>query len=198
MSTSFDGARRALASARGRAALGLGVVLVLGATRTFAYWTDAVPVTGTTFTAGSIDLKVNDNNAVTGYTSLNLAAMVPGSSVAGTLVLKNTGTAPLKWTAATTATNADGKNLRGALLVKVTGDSAPSGTAAAATCPGAALAGSVATLNGPLTSTGRQLAAGASETVCVQVTLPAANADTSLQGATTSVDFSFTGTSDVS
>ena len=78
-------ARRLVVSARGRAALGLGVVLAVGATHTFAYWTDAVPVTGTTFTSGTIDLKLNGSDSVSGYTTLSLPAMVPGNSTAGIL-----------------------------------------------------------------------------------------------------------------
>jgi predicted ribosomally synthesized peptide with SipW-like signal peptide len=198
MSPSLASAGRRLASARTRAALSLGVVLAVGATGTFAYWTDSVTVSGTTFTAGTIDLKVNNADSVSGYTSLNLGNLVPGNSVAGILTIKNSGTAPLKFTAATTATNADNKNLRGALVVKVTGDTSVSGASPAATCAGTALAGWSTTLNGPLLSTGQQLApGGGTQTICVQVTLPA-NADTALQGATTSVDFSFTGTSDLS
>ena len=91
--------------------------------------------------------------------------------------------------------------LSGALTVKVTGDTAVSGTSPAITCNGTALTGTASTLGGltdtPLISTGRQLAAGASETICIQVTLPA-NANTSLQGATSAVSFTFTGTSDLS
>jgi predicted ribosomally synthesized peptide with SipW-like signal peptide len=185
------------ASARLRAALGLGVVLSVGVTGTFAYWTDAATVSGTTFTAGTIDLKTNGSDNVTGYATLNLSTMVPGNSTAGVLTIANTGTAPLKYTASTTATNADGKNLGGALTVKVTGDATTSGSSPAATCAGAALGGAGTTLNGPLLGTGRLLAAGASEKVCVQVTLPAA-AGTALQGATTSVVFTFSGTSDLS
>jgi hypothetical protein len=40
----------------------------------------------------------------------------------------------------------------------------------------------------------RLLAAGASETLCIQATLPT-NASTTLQGATTNVTFTFNGTS---
>lgn len=193
---------RGLVSVRGRAALGLGVVLAVGATHTFAYWTDGVQVTGTTFTSGSIDLKVNDSTAVTGYSTLNLPAMVPGSSTAGILTVSNSGSAPLKWTAATTATNSDGKNVRSVLLVKVTADSAVTGSGASATCAGSPLNGSATSLNGPLISSGRLLAAGkptpSSEKICVQVTLPASLTDSSFQGATTDVAFAFTGTSDLS
>ena len=186
-----------IGSARVRAALSLGVVLSVGATGTFAYWTDSATVSGTTLTAGTIDLKANGSDNVTGYTTLNLSAMVPGNSTAAVITIANSGTAPLKYTASGTATNADGKDLRSALVVKVTGDATTSGTSPAVTCPGTALAGSGTALNGALIPTGRLVAAGASEKVCVQVTLPAAAAAT-LQGATTSVVLTFTGTSDLS
>ena len=189
--------RRALGSVRIRAALGLGVVLSVSVTGTFAHWSDATAVSGTTFGAGTIDLKVNDSDAVTAYAALSIATLVPGNSVAGLLTVKNTGTAALKYTASSTATNADGKNLRGSLVVKLTGDTAVTGASPFATCAGSTLAGSQTTLNGPLLSTGRQLAAGAGETVCVQVTLDA-NAPTTLQGATTDVVLTFAGTSDLS
>lgn len=185
------------ASARIRAALSLGVVLSVGATSTFAYWTDAATVSGTTFTAGTIDLKTNGSDNVTGYTTLNLSTMVPGNSTAAVLTIANTGTAPLKYTGTATATNADGKDLRSALVVKVTSDATTSGALPTTTCPGTAIAGSGTSLNGALLPTGRLVAAGASEKVCVQVTLPAAAA-TALQGATTSVVLTFTGTSDLS
>lgn len=188
---------RALASARVRAALGLGVVLSGFVTGTFAYWTDSATLSGATFSTGTIDLKVNNLDTVTGYTSMNLSSMVPGNTVAGVLTIKNNGTAPLKYTALTTATDADGKNLRGNLTVKVTGAASVTGSSPAMTCGGTTLTGSQATLNGSLISTARQLAAGASETVCVQVSLGAAAA-TALQGATTNVVFTFNATSDLS
>ena len=197
MSSKLTSARRALTSARTRAALSLGVVLAVGATGTFAYWTDSVSVTGTTFTAGSIDLQVNGLNTVTAYTTLNLATMVPGNSMAGTLVVKNNGASPMKYTAAAAATNLDNKNLRSSLIAKVTADTAATGTSPAMTCAGAALAASGTTVTGGLINTGRQLAPGATETICVQVTLDPA-APSALQNATTDVTFTFTGTSDLS
>lgn len=185
-------------SVRLRAFFALGVVGVLGATgATFASWTDQAVVSGTTFTAGSIDLKVNNSDTVTGYTTLNFSTLVPGSTVAGVLTLKNTGTAPVKYTALTSASNADGKSLGAALAVKVTGDASVTGTAPSATCAGSALSGTGTTLGGPLVSTGRLLAAGASENVCVQVTLPG-NASSGLQGATTNIGFTFNATTDLS
>ena len=188
--------RGALGSVRVRAALGLGLVLSVCATGTFAFWTDDVTISGTSFTTGTIDLKVNNSDSVTGYTTLNISTMVPGNSVAGVLTIKNSGTAPMKYTASTTATNADGKNLRGSLQVKVTGAAAVTGTSPSATCGGTALANTGTTLNGGLLTVGRQLAAGASESFCVQVTLDSA-APTAVQGGTTDVVFTFSGTSDL-
>ena len=189
--------RGALRSAHLRAVLGLAVVLALATPGTYAHWTDEVQVSGTTITSGTLDLRVDGQDQVTGYTVLDIAPMVPGNSTAAVLTIRNNGTAPLRFTAATSATNADGKSLGAALAVKVTGDVGVSGTSPATTCPGAALSGSATGLDGPLLSTGRLLAPGASEKVCVQLMLPA-NAPSALQGATASVGITFTGTSDMS
>src|SRR5690349_17712418 len=106
-------------SARVRAALGLGVVLTLGATGTFAYWTDDVSVTGTTFTSGTLDLKVNNGDGPVTYTAMNLSNMAPGDSTAGVLTVANAGNIPLKYTETTSATNADSKGLAAALTYAV-------------------------------------------------------------------------------
>ena len=200
MTTNLATIGRVLASARTRAALSLGVVMAVGATGTFAYWTDSVTVSGTTFTAGTIDLQVNGANSFSGYTSLSLASMVPGNTVAGTLVIKNNGTAPMKYTATSTTTSASA-TLSGAMAVTVTGASTVTGSSPSSTCGGTTLPGAATTLGGSggaaLLSTGRQLAAGASETICIQVGLPS-TAASSLQGATSDVTFTFTGTSDLS
>ena len=189
---------RRVGSVRLRAFFALGVVGVLAATGgTFANWTDSAAISGTTFTAGTIDLKVNNADTVTGYTTLNLATMVPSNTVAGVLTIKNTGTAPVKYTAVSTASNADAKGLGAALVVKVTGDASVTGTSPSATCAGTALAGTATGLGGNLVTTGRLLAGGASESVCVQVTLPG-NAVSALQGATTNAGFTFTATTDLS
>jgi predicted ribosomally synthesized peptide with SipW-like signal peptide len=172
-------------------------VLALGSTGTFAYWTDTASVSGTTFTAGTIDLKVDGHDDVTGYATLDVAAMVPGNSTAAVLTIADSGTAPLVYTAATTATDADGLGLAGALVVKVTADATTSGSPPTVTCPGAPLPGAGTSLGGPLISNGRPLAAAGDEKICVQVTLPP-SAASALQGATTDVVLAFTGTSDLS
>lgn len=185
-----------LRSPRLRALLGLGLVSVLGATGTFAAWTDNAVVTGTTFTSGTIDLRVDNQDSLPAYTSLNLATMVPGNSTAAVLTIKNNGTAPLKYTAVSTAGNSDGKGLGAALVVKVTGGTVQ-GASPSATCSGATLTGTETTLGTSLVTTGRLLQPAATETLCLQVSLPA-NAATSLQGGTTNVTLTFTGSSDIS
>lgn len=187
-----------LGSVRFRALLGLAALLALAAPGTYAHWTDEVTVSGATFTSGTLDLRVdNSDGPVTGYTTMNLSAMVPGNSTAGVLTIRNNGTAPLKYTAVTAATNLDTKNLAGALTVKVTGGNAVTGTSPATTCAGTALTGTGSTLGGALVTTKRTLQPGTTETLCVQVTLPT-NANTTLQGATTDVTFTFSATSDMS
>ena len=207
MTPTLVAAGRMLASARTRAALSLGVVLAVGATGTFAYWTDAAAISGATFTAGTLNLKFTksgsdiDNDSA--YTTLNISNMVPGNSMAGLIVLKNAGTAPMKYTVASTATDADGKHLAAALTVVMTTATAVTGTAPATTCGGTTISAASPSLNGSLVTTpqpatpGVGLAAGSSQTVCVQVSMPA-NAATGLQGATTDVVLTFTGTSDIS
>ncbi len=178
------------------AVLGLGVVLSVGATGTYAAWTDSVSVSGTTLSSGTIDLKVDNSDTVTTFTALSLAAMVPGNTSAGVLTVKNAGTAPLRYSVDATATNGDGKGLGAALVVKVTADAVTTGSAPAVTCAGSALASTGTTFSTNLVSSAapRLLAAGASETLCLQAGL-SLSAVTGLQGATTSVSLAFTGTS---
>ena len=183
-----------------RALLSLGMVVGLGTTGTYAYWTDTATVTGTAISAGTIDLKVNrgagDQDNISDYTTMNVSTMVPGNSTAGTIVVKNNGTAPLRYYVNASGTNTDTKGLAAALDIKVTGDAATGGSGTAKTCPGTALStatGFGANMLGSA-ATPRLLAAGASETLCIQATLPT-NASTTLQGATTNVTFTFNGTS---
>lgn len=184
---------RLACSVRGRAVLSLGVVACLSATGTLAYWTDDATISGTTLTSGTIDLKVNNQDSVTGYTALNISAMVPGNSTATTVVVKNGGTAPLKWTLTSSYSDTVGSGLGAALTAKVTNASTVSGTAPSQTCGGTTIS-SASGLSGSLVSTGRLLAAGATETVCVQISLDSAAANT-LQGKSTAVTLTFTGTS---
>lgn len=176
-----------------RAILSLGLVLGFGSAGTFAYWTDQAAVTGITFTAGVLDLEVNDDSDDNvNYTSLNIANMIPGQSVAGTIKVENTGNVPFTYTATTSASNPDGKNLAAALELKVTTGSI-SGSSPNATCSGSTITGPVALSSGSLVTSARSLAGSAHESLCLQVSMPS-GASSSLQGSTTGVTLTFTAT----
>jgi predicted ribosomally synthesized peptide with SipW-like signal peptide len=190
-----------LSSVRLRALLSLGVALGIGAVGTFAFWTDDVVISGSAFTAGTLDLQVNDSNAYA-TTSLSMSAMVPGNSSAQLLTIKNNGTAPLKYTmtGGLTGTDAALYNSTATLTLTIRAGGSVSGSGSAATCTGtsiysAALTNTtstaiIATRRGPL-------AAAGTEALCFQVTFDA-GASTTLQGKTATATFTATGTSDVS
>ena len=187
-----------------RALLSLGMVVGLGATGTYAYWTDQAVITGTTITAGTIDLQASTNGTTfadnpSDFTTMTVSSMVPGDTTAAVLTIKNNGTAPLNYSATSVGLNGDTKSLATALTVKITLDTTTSGGGRAVTCGGTAIAGSGTTIGLTATNllssaTPRTLAAGATEKLCIQVGLPI-NANTSLQGATTNLTFTFNGTS---
>ncbi|MFI5428341.1 S24/S26 family peptidase [Aeromicrobium sp. UC242_57] len=125
----------AVTSVRLRAALGLGVALGIGAVSTFAFWTDQAAIDAGTFTSATLNVKVNDLDSYAS-TSLAMPAMVPGSTSADVLVVKNVGTAPLKYTftGGMSGTNAGDFNTaasNGLLLTIRLG-----GTKSGATCTG--------------------------------------------------------------
>jgi predicted ribosomally synthesized peptide with SipW-like signal peptide len=168
--------------------------LTLGAVGTLAAWTDSVAVNGTTIGAARVDLKVQGLDAVSSFTALATSSMGPSAVTAGILTVKNNGTVPLDYYVTAAATNTDGKGLASALAVQVTGASAVTGTYPNASCAGTSLTNSATSFTTPFVGSAaapRTLAAGATETLCVQAGL-AANAATSLQNATTNVTFSFT------
>lgn len=175
---------------RVRALLALGVVLGLGSLTTGAYWTDDATVTGITLSSGKLDLKLDGQDDLTGYTSLSITNMVPGQSVAAVLTVSNAGNVPFTYTATSTATNPDSKNLAGALTVKVTGATTVTGSSPTATCGGATLAGTGAALGGGLVTTARTITPGNLERLCLQITLPTTAAN-SVQDASTGVTLSF-------
>lgn len=173
-----------------RAVLSLGLVLGIGSAGTFAYWTDEAVAQGISFTAGTLDLELQDDaDDSVSFTTLNISNMIPGQSVAGVLKVENAGNVGFTYAATTSVSNS---TLAGALDLKVTNGSV-SGTSPSATCSGTQLSGTGTKLNQDLVSTSRSLAAGASENLCMQVSMPS-GAASSLQGATTTVTFTFTAT----
>jgi predicted ribosomally synthesized peptide with SipW-like signal peptide len=184
-----------------RAGLALGVLGLVSVSGTFAFWTDSVAIGGTSVTAGTIDLKVNNGDSHT-TTTLTMAAMVPGNTSAEVVTVKNGGTAPLRYnaTGGLTGTDAAAYGTAGSLKLTLVKDGTRSGTGTSATCTG----GTTLTNAAVLTSTTSTevlalrgpLAAAGTESLCVQVTM-AADAPSSLQGKTASLALTMTGTSDV-
>lgn len=173
--------------------LSLGVILGIGATATFAAWTDGVTVTGTSVRAATVDLKVQTQDTVTNFTALN-TSISPGGSTAGVMTVRNNGTVPLTYYVDANATNADGKGLASSLVVTVTSASAVSGSFPNRTCSGAALANTAAAFTTAFVgspASPRTLAAASQETLCIQANLPSGTPMT-MQTASTSVGFTFT------
>lgn len=195
--------RRFASSVRVRALLSLGVALGIGSVGTFASWTDDVTLTGTTFTAGTLDLQVNNVDSFA-TTTLSMTAMVPGTTSAEVLTVKNNGTVPAKYTltGGLTGTNAADYNTAAAngLLLTIRLGGSKSG----ATCTG----GTALITDQALTSTSGTTilarrptsaltASGGTESLCFQVKL-SDTAPSSLQGKSASATFTATGTSDIS
>ncbi|HEY9267184.1 MAG TPA: TasA family protein, partial [Mycobacterium sp.] len=158
-------------------------------TGTYAYWTDTAPVSGVTISTGTLDLKINSADSLPSYTALNVSNMVPGNSSAAVLTVRNAGTAALTYYADSTASG----TLGSAFTVKVTADTATGGSGASKTCPGTALTNSGSSFGNNLIGSSanpRSLAASASESLCVQVTLPN-GAASSLQGSSSNITLTF-------
>ena len=130
-------------SVRIRALLSLGVVLGFGAVGTAAYWTDQATLAGTTFTAGTLDLKLDGNLAGPGgsytKTSLGITNLIPGESVAVTVSVQNAGTVGFKYTAKAYNTGDLSSGLRWTVVANSTASN--SGTEAAGTRAGSCCGG---------------------------------------------------------
>jgi predicted ribosomally synthesized peptide with SipW-like signal peptide len=183
--------------------LGLGAVLAVGGS--FAFWTDDVTISGTTFTAGVLDLQVNSSDSYSTTTlGMSSTPMLPGNTSAEVLTVRNNGTVPLKYTltGGLTGTDAAAYSSASALRLTIVSGGTRSGSGNAATCTGGT------TIYGPtaLTSTvstaiiGTRrgpIAVAGTEALCFQITFDAAAAS-SFQGKTATATFTATGTSDVS
>ncbi len=189
-------------SGRVRALLSLGIALGLGAAGTFAFWTDAVVISGSTFTSGTLDLQVNNADSYA-TTTLGMSAMVPGVSSAEVLTIKNNGTASLKYsiTGGLTGTDAAAYHTAASLKLTVVSGATKSGTGNASTCTGGTPVISAVALTSTTTTVvipkrGPLVAAG-TEALCFQVTFDS-TAPTTLQSKTVTATFTATGTSDLS
>ncbi len=192
---------RSLGSVRVRAALGLGVLAMAFTGGSFAFWTDSVPISGGTFTSGTLDLQVNGADTAA-TTTLAMPQMVPGSASAEVVTVRNHGTAPLRYAVSGGLTGADASayGTAAALRLTIVRNGTRSGSGSTATCTGGSvLVASVALTT--VTSTAvlalqGPLAAATTDSLCVKVEL-AADAPSTLQGRTAVLALTATGTSDV-
>lgn len=201
------GRRRALLCLSAVAALAAGT----GVQSTLAAFVDSAPVTGSTFSSGTIDLTLNGTlagaaniNGTFAFPSLVLATAAPGEAYAVQIQVSNGGTLPLLYDVAGTATGglATSAGMQYYLAVSSTS------TATGATNSGSAATGSRVANCGPTkvtdanttavtgTSTtfvsSRALAVGATDYLCIGERLNSSAAN-GLQGATGVATFTFSG-----
>ena len=202
--------RRVLGSRRVRALLSLGIVAGFGAVGTLAFWTDDATITSSSFSAGRLDVTLNDqlagaanNGGTTSDATFTLADMIPGESIARTVKVGNAGTVGLTYTAKAWNSGTLASGLRWTVVAGATAGN--SGTLAAGNRTGTCTAGTTTATNVMLETTAgtattvitpkRTITATAPifENVCVIATLHS-GAGNALQGTSASATFTFNGT----
>lgn len=195
---------------RTRALLSLGVVLVLGAVGTSAFWTDTATVNAGTVTSGTMDLQLQVPRSTTIWevvgtggsvtdTTLAVGNLAPGESQAFNLAARNVGQPTFTYTALvaqagtwTFVNNPIQVRFFAGATARASNTSAYPRTG---TCSGTALG------TGPVTVTpesslvipARTLASGASEQLCLVVSMVLAAANDN-QGRTGSLRLDFSAT----
>lgn len=151
-----------------------------------AIFTSAPTLGGNAFTTGTVVLGLNPTTAL-----LTSANMMPGDTLAGSLVVSNTGTGQLRYAMTSASTNADTKGLLNqiTLTIKTLGTSCAvfDGVNVSTGALSAAAFGNVAQ---GAQAGDRTLNAVSNETLCFQASLPIATGN-AFQGATTTTTFSF-------
>jgi len=170
------------------ALIGAVVTSVGGAAMSLALFTDSDPVTGNTFSTGTIVLSTSPTSALVTYSN-----MFPGDSTGGqALTVSNTGTGTLRYSMTSTEVDPDG--LAGELQATVLEEDADGGCD---DMDGATVYGT-----GDLSAAGfgdvtpgddsgdRTLAASDSEVLCFEVSLPS-DTGNSFQNKTATSTFTF-------
>lgn len=168
----------ARSSVRLRAVLALGTVLGLGSVGTLAAWSTSTTTTSGDFVTGNVDITVNGTEGTPTPTAISLTpnTFVPGQSRATIVTVRNAGSIGFDYTTAVAVTGTLGANLVATIRPGAT-------IAADGTCPGTAV----------VTGTARRTARGASDSLCVQLTL-SSTAPTTAQGQTGTATLTFTAT----
>ena len=166
--------------------LGLLAASSVAISGSLAIFTSAPTLGGNVFTTGTVILSLNPATAL-----LTSANMMPGDTLAGSLVVTNGGTAQLRYALTSASTNADAKNLMNqiSLTVKTLGTSCAvfDGTSLYSGALSAAAFGNPAQ---GAQAGDRVLNGAANETLCFSANLPAATGH-AFQGATTTTTFTF-------
>ena len=166
--------------------LGLLAASSVAVSGSLAIFTSTPTLGGNVFTTGTVILGLNPTTAL-----LTSANMMPGDTLAASLVVSNTGTGQLRYAVTSASTNADAKNLMNqlTLTVKTLGTSCAvfDGTSLYSGALSAAAFGNPAQ---GAQAGDRVLNGAANETLCFQANLPAATGN-AFQGATTTTTFTF-------
>lgn len=175
------------------------VVLFASTQGTAALWRGQEHLTPGTLTTGSLSLAVGDSTGVSqdyAFDGLDTSVLAPGGFVQAPLKVANTGSTALKYTLAgaapgTTVPGGADAALAAAVALSVHATTDPAACTGGATSPGQAL------YQGPLSAvaafgTDQELEAGATQTLCVRVGLPA-NTDSAAAGGSLRLVLSWRG-----
>lgn len=184
----------ALISARARALMSIGIVLGLGAVGTLAAWSDTSTATSGIFTTGTLDIKLGEpfpgSDNVT-LATLGNAAIVPGTTVSSPLKINNNGSVPFSYKIEVVASNAAlGGLLDSSIYAAATCTVSPASTVEKLT-PSKFFQQTTPT---PGDLTRGPIAVGASDQLCISVTMPSSVAAPSVPASGT-VSFTFRATS---
>lgn len=167
-------------------AAGLLTASIIAVGGSLAIFTNAPTLGGNAFTTGTVVLGLTPATAL-----LTSASMMPGDTVAGSLLVSNNGIGQLRYAMTSSSTNADTKGLMNqiTLTVKTLGTSCVvfDGTSLYSGALSGAAFGDPAQ---GAQAGDRVLDPAASETLCFQANLPAATGN-AFQGAATTTTFTF-------
>lgn len=170
---------------RTRAVLSLGMVLGLGAVGTMAAWSDSATATTGMFSTAAIQMKIDGQRPTASFTQLTESSMMRGQSTAGELSVENTGTIDFQW--AVSASSTGSTALLDKLKVSLHETAANDGS----TCGGPIIGQQHVLSSNPNLASGRDLTAGTSVPVCIQVTVDA-NAGKDVRFKIADIGFNFT------
>lgn len=184
-------------SMRIKAVLSLGILIGFGAVSTLASWTGEATATANISTA-TVALGVGATPGSASSSSYQMPIsgnnLYPGATSASAVTVKNTGSITAPFVVQGKITESGATSLGAGLDVVVKTGASISGSGATVTCSGGnELMKKNAGSQFGSTSAPRTLAAGESETLCVQYSLPL-NAANNLQGASTTITLNFTST----